>query len=922
MSRMIEIISENFHRIETVCKLGDNYHKCVFLYKNDISPEPREDIGTFTGMKFGFLTLDDSKLEGILLYTDIAELESDINPLHISVFEETMKKIKEITPKLDPFNVSDKHRKEIVCNFSGIYYRCSFFYKDDSKPVEPRKPDVDFDRQCNGILDGKISGTCLFNAKDMLKDLTGVEVSIFHIEENKKPVRKMYSDEQISSILSICSVDYPQFPLPKFKNKLTVPLINACSSDDILSSLSGMVVSDHLKPYLAFLNDISTNVKIDFSNLAEFFNVWRDYAFEKMEAFMVVSGSIEKRSLSGSPYLTIRTLKTHQSSKFDWEVATSNHAITNRDILNNFNSLPWDEDALIDRRIPLSILATKGIFPEQRGHSLSDFPLEMIYSEIELAMTPEDPPSFQEVELEEISDEIINDAMTQLMTSYPEHFSNMDDSFLPKVRESIINLARNEKYFEISLFEFPCDNDIKIPDEDNDDICKPAPSTEDDPFGVRNAIDNINKSPLTRHGSNGRLYKSLIGIPSYLEVYVKNRTEYETYLAACTSKKNGIEKCVFFELGDVAKYPKAFYDSHNPDFTNVFANSGKLTVEFVVDGVLKWDLDNLVKNLPFEYVLENVLFYPDRIKHKYVKDNYFLETASIEDIHLDLIEQDKNAMGYFCHRPDFNWDCMLQYPSIKWNSLRSHSKPKILGGHSYNLRSKESSAMEKNQATTFADLLEGEECNPNLILRTMVWTDLRTIKGLKILLLVLDDDNNRIPVDYDWWSPTRQDGFIVVKLKGPTYDSSQFDLVSHMVTPEVISQSSYRKWELSTHLPFSEIYQLYVSHFETAEKKPRLSSIYMIFTFSLEFLNAEYGKILLILRAYQEHLYNKTENKTKAYEDFIESANSMIRILNIFSGSSLFSSSKYDIESLGEKFTVEDVANSKYSYVEKMLEKL
>lgn len=704
-------------------------------------------------------------------------------------------------------------------------------------------------------------------------------------KENKR------KEKQIDKLTKLAKIDYPFLPLSSYVKKMDnydtdqefifEKLDNIPNElipiESILSDIKDKTITNECdKTMLSGRDKLITN-EHDIENLYTIIKFWKAYAFQKMSQIIENISLLDEDSISESPYLSIEIIKAYPDFEYNWQLVTDNIFIHNRDILKN-PELPWDMDSLLKRELPIGFFHSKFI----DSCSIYKYPKEIQWTEYDILMSPGDPPMYLYTGTF-ISEEDINSAMLLLKENFNEFFDDGSESFIGEIKESIIeNIEMNEK-FNIDEYTFPINKDkfnrTKGWRIDNPFEILP---TEDDPLSLRDIIVKLKNGNFSN--TEKLYYYTKTGLSYDCNIFIKNRIEYVEFLSKQKEYIRNIERCVFFEIKDIDNYRIVFSDCLN----NVIANSGKLTIDYVESHpFLGWKMETLVKNLPIEYVFNNLLFYPNRIQLPFFKLDF---NMSSKDIHTRLLIEDASLLNVFVNRQDFDFNLMFQYSDINWFIENIYSFRERIPIH-------------LTQKITYSIKTQG---NKKEELHKLTWDDLNNGKEIEQLTKHIDAEtfltNNE---------NIREKIIIDIIKKNKEF----IELFSNIIPFEVMKNNKKTKWTISQYINLNDLYKEYVNEHKN-DKNFIFLPIYLNVLNNYSFYNFS-DNMFKYLTLYANQNYNKNKDKSKFYENFILFFAIFMKIFYIFD-SDLFT---YKLDEYINKslqifkiFTIDDIKNSKYQY--------
>lgn len=810
-------------------------------------------------------------------------------------------KIYEFLRKMD---IARFHRIDLICSFGRSYVEGAFFYLDNSKIVEPREDHFgdNLEFVVGDMYENKIRTSGFMIIKSRRQRQLVVNYN-FVETNNRKFLLSRTREEKLTKFN-----DY-SFLGQKLVEKLTSPETESVFDLNNFNTESSRVV----EPFTFMLKQIlqSANQSNQESELyGETIQLWKNYKSSKMIEYMAISKYISPIRISECPFMSIEIIRAYPKFKFDWNALTKNSAIPIRDILNN-SDLPWVYPTLCERSdVSLDILHSKGVYPLH-----SRFSTVKVYNEFDILMSPRDPHVISTKTPDSSnyisSDDLIESVINNLTCRFPEYFVDIPEDLLKRVRFQVkTNLENNCGEFDIDDFDFPAFSETKNEEIHQFESSFDILPEEIDPLGLRFAIAEINRNGLFKREAI-MFYEQRIGIKiEYIDnLLIKNRCEFLKFLETAKSK-HYIEKCIFFELEDAKNHKDAFFCRYKDiDNTGVMISSKKVTIDFFLKSNLVWFLDDLVEHLPFEFVFENLLFYPNRLKFNNISENSFIIPSETDVIRTELVNQDKNAMKIFCAREDFNYEYYTQFRNIDWDFTLSKcneknpfsSYPKYTG-----LCIREDiSSMLKGIQYSIKDIEFDTDKEPtypaNAILENMSWNDLKTRQGIEILA------RNSFFGKLDTRDLTSISGEVVYNLLKTVVP---YKIPAHFTSPSVIVEIPRVKWDLDICLDLVDLFEYY-----KANKSNFLFVnlyIYIVSIFAipkddpLKFCSAIHYMI-------KQRKFNDTDERIKFYEEFVEFLPVVNAILEKMGIHAYYINE--NLKSFAYCFPVEIVGKSKYSNI-------
>lgn len=858
----------------------------------------------------------------------------------------------------------------------GKFYSITMLYPRDSwsryesisKKVVTRESDLNlvFDKciSCQLHRDefgpNGVKVICLLNSELETDPTDNLDMLLFIEEKETSSELVELSGERLKKLLEYSLIDYPNNPLPKYRVKSDNFELTSESVNNIIPS--GFTIPEN-KNYLHVIEPIFKNIltilskslnstkdnPLEVDSLARMVSFWKKYAFDRMDEIMETARTtvFDKDSISSCPYLSMEILKKWNNFKFNWKLVTINKAISDRDILTN-PDYPWDpETVYTERTLSSGFYKYKKIrVPSDYYSKEMDEPIK--WSEMEILMSPEEPRDYsrkkinieateateatESNEVSEVSEEDINKAITLIMEEYPDYFQDPSQSFLNGIRKVVVQMIADEGLFILNDFIFPEDENFKESVDDykllfdREKRVDPEP-TEDDPYSVRDILENL-KISKNRYSSDLDVYYDRIKVSNLSKAFVKNRNEYVAFLKSCNNSDYGIEKCVFFDFQDPIKYPNAF---SSKNVTSVLCSSGRLTVEYVIEHPkLKWKASDLIKCLPVEYCLENLLFYPNRLKLSFLESTKFPVDKSIEDIHLELLEQDSVLIKKFSSNNEIrtNYDIVFQYPHLNWDmkfwfssNAPSHIKTMI---------KENKKKMSENDSIYYSSQLDDrddkddreEESFLEKYVDFMSWKFLITSEGAKVLAEYAGKSIDL--TDFD--SKTEWDREIMVTNIIKT-NKDLLNILADHIPKEMILKNNKTRW----YAPNSINMERLISSFQKELGSDEGLFLTCLFI-SKNILEYKYSNCIesiisdmiesLFLEIIKWRLLNSTESRLSIYESLVEySLISLIiknRILDF--SRNRYGESKF-FSKLVTEFSMEEIGSSKYKHIDTIYNK-
>ena len=908
------------HELSFVSKINNKYYQCYFYYKDNNPVKPRANVTRFfENLKRVIVEINGVPTGGVLCYSNQTLQEGTFDISLLKDFQLPKKLEMDSFTPLEFLPNGEEHIKTSV-KVDGKNYNCLLYFEIEfsNNPTSSISYEYSKISKCTlEIEDNKYFDVLCLLGKEITDDsLIPSNSNNYKISDFKDVSHETIDflhGKKMEELLSYVNVDYPQFPFKDFVVKSQKDAMDSFSYEDIMSfynDINNFPLPDD-KKYLSLigiiLNDTLNFVKNDCSDpdfyLSKFVSFWKKYCLEKMDEIMEETKKVkyDKDSISGSPYLSIESLKKHKDFKYNWKLVTSNPAISDRDILMNPDLFPWDEESLImERSLPLKFYKYKEIRPPSYYFENPTTPRE--YNKIELLLSPGELPEYLNISDEvNVDENEIKEAFDLLQKEYPEFFDEVSVNFLDSVKKSIIENISVNGVFILDEFTFPNQNisEDKAFDDffpKKDEKAKILEPTEDDPYGVREIISKI-KSKKDPYMENATLYEKIIGLnPSLVTTLIKNRKEYIDLLTNSNVMRFDIEKCVFFELSDPYNYPKLFCDSGN--IAKILCNSGKLTLEYILNNPdNKWESGYLVKCLPLDYVFKNLLFYPNRVHLKYLKENKFPLKWSVSELNEYLLKKDKELLKLFSSREDVqkDYEYVFQYPFLNWyvNSWRNDYfnviPPQLIGFlKEENNKFKEDKKLELDNFKRLTD-----------------WDSLCSHEGIRILLQYLNKET-KLPSNLE--SIEERERFVTNVIKK---DNELMETFSGIVPLRIKEKNKSSLWIFSPYINYESISKAYYREFGSYN----LFSLFLVLLNVLGYDYFQNKREITIDFLYEYIKYKLSLCKT------IEERSNVYNYLCCITGiliKSLSTKDLYGLEfsrpylKLSNDFTLEDISYSKF----------
>lgn len=584
--------------------------------------------------------------------------------------------------------------KDIFIEDNDKMFKCYFIYEDTNFETVDNKTTLDTVRIKTVYRSGKLGklytkkgsyfGTLVILSKvetnHQLDLVRFVEIIDFHPEEIQQIISK-----NCLRLEQYIKEDYPQYPIIEPIQKLTK------SEDNFELLPEGFVLDSKFTTLYSILKSYidSGMTKHSDERISEAVKFWKQYRDNKMNEIMNNIKYYNKDSISSCCFISMDFVKENSTFKFNWEKLTANTCITNRDILAN-PDFSWDEEELVSRELPYSFYVykkNKGVEENKKKTNI-----------IESLLSPEESKI---PDVREVPEDEIEESYQLLLKENPEYFDNINDSYREIIRNAIKQSIEYNGVFIIDDFEFP----KNIEYINKYDKIHPIPEpTEDDPYSLRDIIERFNKGKESIEDE--KYYEKVTGI--YLmgffnrnDCIIKNRND------ALNMVKNNpyrefLYRCKFI-------FPEDFLKNISRDeisTTVSILNMGEKSIQFFEKYNYYVNMQYAVKYLPAQYVLRNLLFWPDRIKIKVYKENI---------THEELIKEDKELLKFFIERNDYDNEFIVQNSDILqfdkiFNEILSKKTSSFKNRFLENIK-RQSKAYSEENLNSFKDVMKNRIFN-------------------------------------------------------------------------------------------------------------------------------------------------------------------------------------------------------------------
>lgn len=902
-------------------------HELVFIpFKQEYIKRYLKRICLINGEYFEcHILILKSLVKNSLSQDEIYEDEIDFFNPSIEIKEEKFneEKINEETLKIEIQLIEEKDRKD----FFGFHFNMGVF--------------VNFDE----LVDSSKGYLCLFDYMNPISNPNG-RICNIKIKGVKSKIYKFISNDNVKNLLGNVSVDYPNYNKQSFckkfsnagdslklENNITFGefikntiFVNKDDSnfvpDDIIEINNFLLLS--FEGLHSFLKNPSNNKEENSKEENDKFNssfnkfviFWKEYSYKRMKYIMENASIYNSESISNCIFMSIRIIKEYPNFTWDWDTISANSYINDIDVLMNPN-LNWNYTHLMqNRRLPKHFyfdakVSNKTIIDNEVKTNVK-------YSEMDYLMS-ENPnviiPTYEDKkEIVELNEEDINVAMSLLSENNPDFFIDISDKRLDEIRNEVISNIKEYETFNESEFYFPEDDDFleEIRSEHELEINNDrslnkyniktdfVEKTEDDPYGLSAIIDSIKK---TDSYNDSIKYRTLI-IPgtteSSIEYHPKNRNEYLQIISSVTVCKydDEFEKYIFFELDDIDNYPKAFY-RRDETRESIITKTRFFTLEYMNSNPqMIFSLKDLVSTLPCDFVFNNLLFYPDRIKLKNISENWILESETNENIHKMMLKYDKEIKKSFVERKDLDFDISFQFHEMNFLPKYNSRKPLHL-----------SSPKEKTLIRSY----NSYDVNSY----KLTWESLKTEKGITALSKMVKI-RVKNPEKLSELDEEEKIKFVMNYIKSA---KSAVEIISDIIPDNIKVLYPKNKW----YTPSCVELELILKEFKEIENSNKEEILpFILFLQENRFIDSTLFELLpKLFKYYIEKHYSLSENKSESYETFI---NSLMVIYGYFKIFCTSGSIKYHIEEilleLSSVFNIADIGNSEYSYPDKIIKNL
>lgn len=719
--------------------------------------------------------------------------------------------------------------------------------------------------------------------------------------------RKSTKKSIVEQLLEFSGEDYPFLPLPepKVKSDDYKELTFSNFFPETFEVPENLILSKNI--FESFILAKTSPVE----NYEKQVRFWKKYAYDRMSEIMenARTNPYDMDSISACPYLSVEILNEYNNVKYNWEIVTRNIFITNRDILNN-PDLPWDEISLYNHRnLPKGFYQYKGIKYLREFNSEESFLIKS--SKYDTFLSPIEPREYPVKEDEIINDEEVSTALQLIKGTSPEYFVSSSKTFIKEVEKIITEMIKTNGTFILDDFVFPIgyfdDEKEEIDDEDVFSIPEP---TEDDPYSVRNAIKSIKDKNLSRYSNEGKFYFSKIGLS--VQYLVKNRTEYLELLNSgeiTCHYINPVCKCVFFEIEDFYKYNKNFAsDISDCSFSNVMLTSGKLTLEYYLEHQdIDWNIEDLVKCLPIEYVIRNLLFYPDRLKHRSkLIDDYYTDVSELRE---KILYKDKRLLSLFVSREDVisnEYEILYQYPMIEW---------KLNDYNDTYLQLNKFKPMITIYKINYESI--HNKINPFLYnFNTLSWDYIISSQGIKDFC-----ESFEKTIDFDEFETKTNEEKKDVILNFVKMNREIMIFFADIIPSSFICKNKKTKWIAPYYVNIDRLFKSYIEETGSNEGFFLLLTMFVNESFN----NYDVSITTIITKQVKQlfsklikDMYENTEDKSYVYEFFVRNSILLDYFDKLFNKQNKLVDFEFPNTTIGtyvkiaEIFTFEDIANSKY----------
>lgn len=710
----------------------------------------------------------------------------------------------------------------------------------------------------------------------------------------------------VEELLEFSSEDYPFLPLPE-------PKVRSDDYKEIIFSNffpEKFEVPENLILSKSVFESFILAKTSPSENLEKQVKFWKKYAYDRMSEIMenARTNPYDMDSISACPYLSVEILNEYNNVKYNWEIVTRNFFITNRDILNN-PDLPWDEISLYNHRnLPKGFYQYKGIKYLREFDPEESFLIKT--SKYDTFLSPIEPREYPIKEDEIINNEEVSTALQLIKDTSPEYFVSSSKVFIKEIEKIIAEMIKTNGTFILDDFVFPVgyfNDDEEIDDKDVFSIPEP---TEDDPYSVRNSIKSIKENGLSKYSKEGRFYFSKIGLS--IEYLVKNRAEYLELLNSGEVTHyyiNPVCECVFFEPEDFYKYNKNFTsDTSDSSFSNVMSTSGKLTLEYYLEHQdIDWNIEDLVKCLPVEYVIRNLLFYPNRLKFdSKLIDDYYTNVSKLRE---NILHVDEKLIGLFSSREDVresDYDIFYKYPMIEWKLKDYNDTHSQLN----KFKSMTSNFDKINYKLPITKL------NPFLYnFNTLSWDYIISYQGVREFC-----ESFEKTIDFDEFETKTNEEKKDVILNFVKMSKELMIFFADIIPSSFICKNKKTKWIAPYYVNIDRLFKSYIEETGSFDGFFLLLTMFVNYSFSNHNVNITtvitkqlkqlFGKLI-------KDMYENNEDKSYVYEFFVKNSVLLANFDRNFNIQNTLTEFEFPTTvgtyvKISDIFTFEDIVNSKY----------
>ena len=585
--------------------------------------------------------------------------------------------------------------KDIFIEDNGKMFKCYFIYEDTNFETVDNKTTLDTFKIQRAYRSGKIGklytkkgsyfGTLVILSKvetnHQLDLVRFVEIIDFHPEEIQQIISK-----NCLRLEQYIKEDYPQYPIIEPIQKLTK------SEDNFELLPEGFVLDSKFTTLYSILKSYidSGMTKPSDERISEAVKFWKQYRDNKMNEIMNNIKYYNKDSISSCCFISMDFVKENSTFKFNWEKLTANTCITNRDILAN-PDFSWDEEELVSRELPYSFYVYKKIKGVEENKKKTNI--------IESLLSPEESKI---PDVREVPEDEIEESYQLLLKENPEYFDNINDSYREIIRNAIKQSIEYNGVFIIDDFEFP--KNIEYINIFNKIHPIPEP-TEDDPYSLRDINERFNKGKESIEDE--KYYEKVTGIDlmgffNRNDCIIKNRNDALNMVKNNPYREFLYNRCKFI-------FPEDFLKNISRDeisTTVSILNMGEKSIQFFEKYNYYVNMQYAVKYLPAQYVLRNLLFWPDRIKIKVYKENI---------THEELIKEDKELLKFFIERNDYDNEFIVQNSDILqfdkiFNEILSKKTSSFKNRFLENIK-RQSKAYSEENLNSFKDVMKNRIFN-------------------------------------------------------------------------------------------------------------------------------------------------------------------------------------------------------------------